>query len=229
MPSDRLPPASLAFLRDLAKHNDKAWFEANRARCEAELIEPARELVRTLAEGLAKPFPRIKGNDKKVGGSLTRLHRDTRFGKDPRPYHSHLGLHFWHEEGKKMETPGFFIRFDPDEVLIATGMHAPEPPLLERIRKSIDADPKAWQKAAHGAAFVKAWGGLEGEALKRVPAPWPADHPNAADLKRKDFTAFARWKGSDATKPGFAKRAIEQWQTSEPLLAFLCKAVKLSW
>jgi len=229
MPSDRLPPAFLAFLRDLAKHNDKEWFEANRARCEAELIEPAREIARTLVEGLAKPFPRITGSDKKVGGSLTRLHRDTRFGKDPRPYHSHLGLHFWHEKGKKMETPGFFLRFDPDEVLIATGMHAPEPPDLERIRKAIDADPKAWQKAAHGAAFVKAWKGLEGESLKRVPQPWPADHPYADDLKRKDFTAFARWKGADATKPGFAKRAIEQWQASEPLMAFLCKALKLPW
>lgn len=229
MPTDYLPAAAFAFLRDLARHNEKEWFEANRDRCEEDLIEPARELVRGFVAGLSAPFPKIVGSDKKAGGSLTRLHRDTRFGKDPRPYHGHIGMHFWHAKGKKMETPGFFIRFDPAEILIATGMHAPEPPDLARIRAAIDADPARWRKAAHGAPFVKAWKGLEGEALKRVPAPWPADHEHAEDLKRKDFTAFARWKPAEATKPGFAKRAIEQWRASEPLMAILCAALKLPW
>ena len=32
--ADRLPPAALEFLRDLAAHNDRAWFDCNRGRCE---------------------------------------------------------------------------------------------------------------------------------------------------------------------------------------------------
>ena len=36
-----LPPESLRFLDDLAKHNDKRWFESNRDRCERDLIAPA--------------------------------------------------------------------------------------------------------------------------------------------------------------------------------------------
>lgn len=225
--ADRLPSAALAFLRDLADHNDRTWFDAHRDRCEAELMEPARALVRALVAGLEKPFPRIVGSDAKVGGSLTRLHRDTRFGKDKRPYHSHIGMHFWHGAGRKMEVPGFFLRIDPDEVLVATGMHGPEAPDLKRIRDAIDADPSAWEKAARSPAFRKAWGGLEGESLKRVPAPWPADHRHGDDLRRKDYTAFARWKGKDATKPGFAARVIAQWESSGPLMEFLCGAVRL--
>lgn len=227
--ADRLPAASLAFLRDLAAHNDRKWFDANRARCEEDLVEPARALVRGLVAELAKPFPRIAGSDGKVGGSMTRLNRDTRFGKDKRPYHSHLGMHFWHVSGRKMEVPGFFLRFDPDEVLVATGMHAPEPPELARIRKAIDADPARWEKASRGPAFLKAWGGVEGESLKRVPAPWPADHRHADDLRRKDFTAFVRWKSADATKPGFAARVADQWKASDPLMGFLCRAIGLPW
>jgi uncharacterized protein (TIGR02453 family) len=226
---DRLPPSALAFLKDLSAHNDRKWFDANRDRADEELVEPARVLVQGLLAELKKPFPRIAGSDAKVGGSLTRLNRDTRFGKDKRPYHTHLGLHFWHASGKKMEVPGFFLRFDPDEVLIATGMHAPEPPELARIRRAIDAEPARWQKAACNAKFLKAWGGLEGESLKRVPAPWPPDHRFAEDLKRKDYTAFARWKAADITKAGFAARAVKQWKASEPLMAFLCGALGLDW
>ena len=227
--ADHLPQESLSFLRDLAAHNDRAWFDANRVRCERELVEPCRELVRGILTGLSRPFPRIAGSDAKAGGSLTRLHRDTRFGKDKRPFHSHVGMHFWHGKGRKMEVPGFFLRIDPDEVLLGTGMHGPEPPDLARIRKAIDGDPAGWEKAAHGAAFRKAWGGLDGESLKRVPAPWPADHRHADDLRRKDFTAFARWKASESIWPGFAGRAVAQWQASDPLMGFLCRALGLPW
>jgi uncharacterized protein (TIGR02453 family) len=127
-----------------------------------------------------------------------------------------------------MEVPGFFLRVSPDEVLVATGLHGPEPGPLEKVRKAIDRDRKAWERASRGPEFVRAFGGLEGESLKRVPAPWPADHPFADDLRRKDFTAFARWKGADATKPGFAARAVEVWGASGPLMGFLCRATGLT-
>ena len=40
-----MPKESVVFLRDLAAHNDKEWFAKNKARCERDLVEPARELV----------------------------------------------------------------------------------------------------------------------------------------------------------------------------------------
>jgi uncharacterized protein (TIGR02453 family) len=220
-----VPKELLRFLADLAAHNDKAWFAANKARYEVEVVEPARALVRRLTADLGAAFPQITGSDAKAGGSLTRIHRDTRFGKDKSPFHTHVGMHFWHAKGRKMEVPGFFLRIDPKEVMLATGMHQPEP--VERIRRAIDGDPKGWEKATRAAAFVENWGGLEGESLKRVPAPWPSDHRHADDLRRKDFTAFARLKAAEATKPGFAAAAVERWQASRLLMKFLCQAVGL--
>jgi uncharacterized protein (TIGR02453 family) len=86
MPDDTcVPPAFLAFLRDLRAHNDKAWFDANKARYEKDVVEPARALVRHLTAALGAEFPQITGSDAKAGGSLTRIFRDTRFGKDKRP------------------------------------------------------------------------------------------------------------------------------------------------
>ncbi len=222
-----VPKEFLEFLRDLASHNDKAWFEKNKKRYERDVNSPARVLVRQLTQDLAAEFPHITGSDAKAGGSLTRIFRDTRFGKDKSPYHTHVGMHFWHTQGRKMETPGFFLRIDGDEVLIATGQHQPEPDLLGRIRAAIDADPRRWEKASRDKAFLKHWGGLEGEALKRVPAPYAADHPFAEDLKRKDFTAFARVPAAEATKPGFAAATTARWSASRPLMKFLCDAAGL--
>jgi uncharacterized protein (TIGR02453 family) len=225
--ADCLPRASLSFLRDLAAHNDRDWFSASADRCRRDLIEPARALVRRLSAGLQADVPQITGSDKPTGGSLTRLHRDTRFSRDKCPFHTHIGMHFWHRSGTRMEVPGFFLRIDPSEVLLATGLHQPEPAALERLRRAIDRDPDGWMRASRNAAFVRRWNGLEGESLKRVPAPWPADHPLADDLRRKDFTAFVRLSAATATKPGFAKTALAHWKASGPLIAFICRALGL--
>lgn len=224
-----VPKEFLAFLRDLAAHNDKDWFADNKARYERDVVEPARALVRTLTARLRAEFPHVTGSDAKSGGSLTRIFRDTRFGKDKSPYHTHVGMHFWHDAGAKMEVPGFFLRIDAKETLVATGLHQPEPEPLAKIRAAIDADRKGWEKASRGKPFLAAWGSLDGESLKRVPAPWPADHPYADDLRRKDFTAFSRLPSADATKPGFADDLVARWKASGPLMAFLCKATGLPW
>lgn len=222
-----VPKEFLAYLRDLAAHNDKAWFDKNKARYDREVVEPARALVRQLTADLGTAFPQITGSDAKAGGSLTRIFRDTRFGKDKSPYHTHVGMHFWHVKGRKMETPGFFLRIDANEVLIATGQHQPEPPLLGRIRMLIDQDRKGWEKASRDKSFLKHWGGIEGESLKRVPAPYPPDHPFADDLRRKDFTAFARIPAVEATKSGFAAATVARWEASRPLMKLLCDAAGL--
>ena len=112
--ADRLPKAALTFLSDLRDNNDKAWFDQNRKRCAAELIEPLRALVRGFCEEIPRLSPHFIGSDKKAGGSLMRLHRDVRFSKDKSPYNSHVGLHFWHGDAKKRELPGFFLRIDPE-------------------------------------------------------------------------------------------------------------------
>src|SRR5688500_7059578 len=44
-----VPEEFLTFLRDLGAHNDKTWFERNKARYERDVVEPARALVRQLA------------------------------------------------------------------------------------------------------------------------------------------------------------------------------------
>ena len=41
---------TFTFLRDLGRHNDKAWFEAHRAEYEQHILTPLRALVNDLAD-----------------------------------------------------------------------------------------------------------------------------------------------------------------------------------
>ena len=41
---------TFTFLRDLGRHNDKAWFEAHRSAYEEHVLQPLRDLVSDVAD-----------------------------------------------------------------------------------------------------------------------------------------------------------------------------------
>ncbi|HTW78814.1 MAG TPA: DUF2461 family protein, partial [Terracidiphilus sp.] len=81
-PATALPyfrPEALTFLRNLAKHNDREWFQPRKAQFEAELKEPMLAVVRKITDAMldfAPPF--VRPAEK----SVFRIYRDTRFSSD---------------------------------------------------------------------------------------------------------------------------------------------------
>ena len=97
-------PAAFQFLRDLARNNEKAWFDANRDVYEREVREPMRRLVETLDAKLGSIAPEIIGDPKR---SMFRIHRDIRFSKDKSPYKTNAGAWLYHRDaGRKVGTRG---------------------------------------------------------------------------------------------------------------------------
>jgi uncharacterized protein (TIGR02453 family) len=80
------PRDGLAFLGDLAAHNDRAWFAAHKQEYQATLLEPAQAFVGVLGERLRALAPGIRADPRTDGrGTLMRLSRDTRFSDDKTP------------------------------------------------------------------------------------------------------------------------------------------------
>ena len=77
--------ASLKFLRGLARHNDKAWFDQHRQDYEAQVRQPFLRLIGDLQPALASISPHYRADPRTVGGSLFRIHRDARFSNDKSP------------------------------------------------------------------------------------------------------------------------------------------------
>lgn len=217
-------PATFTFLRDLAANNDRGWFQSNKARYERDVRTPATRFIVDFGPRLAAISEHFRADPRPVGGSLYRIHRDTRFSPDKRPYKTHAGLHFRHEAGKGAHAPGFYVHLEPDQVFLGVGIWHPDGAALKKIRDAMVKSPAAWRKAVGGDAFQQRFS-LAGDALKRPPTGYSKDHALIDDLKRKDFIGVATLGEAAATSPDFLNRIAVSCRDGAPFARFLCRAV----
>ena len=221
-----LTPTAFKFLKDLGANNNRDWFQANKQRFEDDLREPALQFIRDFAPHLAKISPYFRADDRKSGGSMFRIYRDTRFSKDKSPYKTYTGLQFRHEQGKDAHCPGYYLHLQPKEIFVGVGIWHPDGDTLKMIRAAIDDDPSRWKKVSRGKGFTKVFE-LGGDSLKRAPKGYAVDHPLIDDLKRKDFIAATQLTQKDVTRPDFVKQFATLCKTGSPLVEFLCDALEV--
>lgn len=217
-------PGLLQFLGELSLNNDRAWFEANKARYERDVREPARAFIRAMAPRLRKISKFFVADDAKVGGSLMRIHRDVRFARDKAPYKTNLGIQFRHAAGKDVHAPGFYVHVDNDGVFLGAGLWHPEADALAAIRKAIVERPSAWKKARDDTKFAKHWQ-PEGDSLARPPRGFDKEHPYIDDLRRKDHIAICRLKTDQILGSKAVDLIATRLAETKPYVGFLCKAL----
>jgi len=216
-----IPPSVFAFLRELARNNDRVWFNANKERYVAEMRDPLLAFIAGFAPRLARLNRRLVADPSPNGGSLFRIYRDTRFARDKSPYKTHAGIYFGRAEGRDSPAPGFYLHVAPGDVFMGAGIWRPDPEVLKQVRDAIVAEPARWKRVR---------GELDdGEALSRPPRGYDAEHPLVEDLKRKQFTVSHPFGEKDASKPGFSERYAAACRRAVPLLQFLTEAVGCDW
>ncbi|MBP1771982.1 MAG: hypothetical protein H6P99_1145 [Holophagaceae bacterium] len=218
-----LGPGLFRFLKDLKAHNDRAWFQANKARYEAEARDPVLRLIAGCTGPLAAVSRHVEADPRPVGGSLFRIYRDTRFSKDKTPYKTHLGVNFRHRSSAAggVHGPGFYLHLEPGGCFAGGGLWHPEPEALFKVRQAICARSSTWKTLRASGLEI------EGEALKRVPQGFDAEHPCAEDLKFKDFYTATAFTNAEVAAPDFPDALMDAFRRASPLVAFLCKALDL--
>lgn len=220
------PADTLKFLRSLKRNNDRDWFNANKPRYEDAIVAPSMQFIADMSEKLPAISPHFTAIPKKVGGSMMRIYRDTRFGKDKSPYKTNIGIQFRHEVGKDVHAPGFYVHVEPKSVFIGVGIWRPEPKVAKLIREAIVEDPAAWKKATRGKTFAQIME-LTGESLKRPPRGFDPEHTYIEDLKRKDFIAIRELTEDDISSATFLKETLATFRKSKALMQFLCDALEV--
>jgi len=219
-------PATLRFLDDLRENNNKAWFEENKLRYEADVREPARAFIRAMVPTLEALCPSFVADDRKVGGSLMRVFRDTRFSKDKTPYKTNIGVQFRHEDGADVHAPGIYLHIDSESCFLGVGSWMPEPEPLLAVRQTIVADP---ERAAAVIASAKGGGWTESAladaALKRVPKGFDPDHPQAELLKRKSHLLVSPLTRAEVVADDLVDQVGERLGAAIPYLRWLTEAV----
>ncbi|MBM4267561.1 MAG: DUF2461 domain-containing protein [Deltaproteobacteria bacterium] len=221
-------PKTVAFLRGLEANNNRDWFQRNKARYESDVREPALDFIAAMGTALKRCAPHLEAVPKAVGGSLMRVHRDTRFAKDKRPYKTNVGIHFRHEVGKDVHAPGLYFHIDPERVFLGAGLWHPEAEVLAKIRGSIVDDGAAWKRARDDKRFRGVWE-IDGESLSRPPRGFDKDHPYVEDLKRKDFIAVMDLRFKDIQGKDVVARVTEACAAATPWMRFLCRACELPY
>src|SRR5215216_3473494 len=223
-------PELFQFLAELKEHNDREWFAANKERYEAHVLEPALAFIEDFGLRLHQISPHFRADTRKVGGSLFRIYRDTRFSKDKTPYKTNTGMHFRHERAKDAHAPGYYLHLAPGQVFAGGGIWHPDTPTVTRIRQAIVADPDRWREATRTPPFsdVLDLGGDDSK-LKRVPTGFDPDHQFAEDLKRKDYFGWAQLSEEAATAPGFLDEYTRICEAGVPLIRFICDALDLEF
>jgi uncharacterized protein (TIGR02453 family) len=214
------------FLAELEQHNERDWFNANKARYETEVRDPMLRFIGELSGRLGKVSPYFVADPRPVGGSMMRIYRDIRFSKDKTPYRTSAMAHFGHDEAGDGAAPGFWLHLEPKASSLGVGLWGPDSAALKNLRQAIVDRDGEWTKATRGKKLGSDCS-FAGESLKRPPPGFDPDHPLIEDLKRKDFALTLKLADADVVKPGFVGEVIDGFSSLAPFAKFVTKAVGL--
>jgi len=218
-------PAALRFLRQLATHNDKPWFEAHRSAYEKDVRDPMRALIEEMNGRIARFAPEIGGDPKR---SMFRINRDIRFSKDKSPYKTHAACWFSHRSATNKVgseanegSAGFYFHLQPGgKSFVGAGVWMPPRPQLNKLRDAIADDPTAFDRMARGLA--KRFGGLDdSEVLKRMPRGYAEDHLGAKWLRYQSFTSGRALKDSAVTNGQLPAMLAREFEGLLPLVRWV--------
>ena len=216
------------FLRALARNNSRDWFHEHKADYEANLRGPFLKLIADLQPDVLAVSEHYRADPKPVGGSLFRIHRDTRFSNDKTPYKTWSGARFFHARHKQVDAPSFYLHVQPGHCFIGAGLWHPEPESQRRIRQFIFDNPGAWKAAVHAPAFKRKFT-MDGDSLVRPPRGFPADHELIEDFKRKDFVATTTIDDAVVLGPNLRKAVAAHFAGLAPLVDYLCASLDLEF
>lgn len=161
------PAEAFEFFEQLARHNDRDWFQAHKDVYERACREPMKGLVAELGANPATT-------------KLSRINRDMRFSRDKGPYRTYIAA----------GVRGNYLSLSAAGLYVGTGLYKPEPAVLERLRNAIDSNESG--RTLQGIVTSlrrKRYHVDTHERLMSAPRGYSADHPRIELLRMKDIFA----------------------------------------
>ncbi len=208
-------PEAIAFLRNLARHNDREWFHPRKAQFEAELKEPMLAVVRKVTEAMLDFAPAFVRPAEKC---LFRIYRDTRFSNDKRPYKSHVAAWWSHQGLERTSGAGYYFHISPKEVIIAAGAYMPEKDQLSQIRHWLLDHHAEFRKLLEKPTVQKHFVEFEGNPLTRPPKGFPSEHTGMDLIRCRQWGLAATLPPATALKKDFAATLIKYFKVAAPMV-----------
>ncbi|HEX5024587.1 MAG TPA: DUF2461 domain-containing protein [Agriterribacter sp.] len=220
-----LLPATIRFLKNLAKNNNKPWFDEHRKEYEAARSDFGA-FIQSVIDEFGKADPSIASLTAKE--CLFRINRDIRFSKDKTPYKKNFAANI-NRGGKKSIFGGYYFNFEPGNSFAGGGIWMPMPAETQKIRQEIDYCWDEFKKIIGSKKFIAIYGDLDKEAeisLTNIPKGYAKDNPAGEYLKLKSWIAMRPITDKELASEELFGLTIEAFKTMQPLLAFLNRAIE---
>ena len=227
-------PEAIQFLVELAENNSRDWFQPRKSDYERLLKVPMEQLCAALEGQFRERGIPLHAD---AARSPFRIYRDVRFSKDKTPYKTAVAASFgWagddpddvgsaagRSHAENVHASGGYFHLQPGEIYVGGGVWHPEPSWLLAFRQRIVADYEGFRSIVESPPFVATFGsvGDDGESLKRVPPGFPADHPAADVLRKKNVTFGHRLSDAEALSPDLPTVIADAFEVGTPLMRFL--------
>ena len=211
-------PAGIKFLRDLAKHNDREWFEPRKPIYEKELKAPMLALVGEITEAMHDFAPDFIRPPQK---SVMRIYRDVRFSKDKKPYKTNVAA-WWARHGlEKTSGGGFYFQVSATEVHIAAGCYMPEKEQLLAIRRMLLERHEEYRAIVGSKKLLAVMEPFDGMKMTRGPKGFPPEHPALDLIMQRQWGVSSRVPVEVALKPGLLQEIVKRFKLAAPLVSLL--------
>lgn len=211
------------YLSALSMNNNREWYHANKDNYKKAAAE-FEELLQALILEIGKFDGSILHNNPK---DLTfKIVRDTRFSHDKSPYNPAFRAHI-SSKGKLPVPVGYYLMIKPNnQSFLGGGLFADMfKDATAMIRDYIVRNGEEWEKIIHEPEFKKYFL-VRGTALKKVPAGYDKEHPQAEYLKLKSWYLEYPLKDKELNNAEiFVEKAAELFRIMKPFNDYLNKAL----
>lgn len=176
----------LAFLKELAIHNNREWFAEHRSEYEVACSDFEWILIQAI-ERISMFDDSVKGIQPKQ--CTYRIYRDVRFSLDKSPYKNHIGGYI-NAKGKKSSHGGYYIHLEPGNCFLAGGAYCLPPNILKAVRQSIYDNIDEYREIVEDPEFSSYFPVIGQEHLKTAPKGFPKEFPYIDYLKPKQYDVW---------------------------------------
>lgn len=205
------------FLKQIAIHNNREWFAANKSAYQ-EAQQQFDGIVRQLIIGIARFEPEVARLN--IKDCTYRIYRDIRFSPDKAPYKRHFGAYI-NSHGKKSLYAGYYFHIQPGASLLAGGIWRLPTPLMRAIRQAIVDETDEFRKIVESESFKHAFPIIGEEQLKTIPHGFPKDFPYPNYLRAKDFNVITYLDDSFFDQNDWLDQVIDTFKLVKPYNDFL--------
>jgi len=208
----KINSSTLQFLQGIAAHNDRDWFQQNKARFDAALAN-MQQFVKAVDAEMGKT-DQLEG-----GGKLFRIYRDVRFSKDKSPYKNYFGASF--KRATRLRRGGYYLHIEPGNAFAGGGFWEPNSQDLKRIRNEFAADDRPIRAIVSDPVFKKYFGKLEGGELKTAPGGFDRNHPAIDLLRKKQLVVKRPFSDQQVTGENFLTEVRLTFEAMRPYFDYM--------